>query len=262
MSETSTQPSPGSLAIASGEAMPAHIVRAAEGHLAAGLEMVRSKDVEIPRALLMQSLSPQVAQEGKYKPGDVVHNIADKLLAEPGQKLRIVVAKHYLRWIEWIPRDKGGGIKAMTTDPNDDLVKRCEAGEKINDPTSKAHDTPAVIEYHCFVCILPVLGMDQAVEISCGKTNWKHGKNLVSRMLMRGSGIPCFAGAYTVRTENEKNKRNEVYKVWKFDNDGWSNPDEYKAAEQLNKFLKDKTIKTKMDEKEGDGEGVLDEKEM
>lgn len=256
MSEQSIQPS------SAEQAMPAHIVRAQEGQLASGLDMVRSQDVEIPRLILMQSLSPQVAQEGRYKPGDLVHNIADKLIAEPGQKLRIVVAKHYLRWIEWIPRDKGGGIKAMTTDPNDPLVRRCEAGEKIDDPSSKAHGTNAVIEYHCFICIVPSLGLDQAVEISCGKTNWKHGKNLVSRMLMRGAGIPAFAGAYTVRTDNEKNKRNEVYKIFKFDNDGWSTPEEYKAAETLCNFLKAKTIKTRMDDSERDGEGVSDEKEM
>lgn len=229
--------------------LPSWIEKSAKGP-GAGLETVRSTDIVIPRIILMQALSPPVV-DGKYKAGDLVHSISGELIATAGQPVKIIVVKHIVEWIEWNPRSKGGGLKERTTDPHSPLVKRCLDQEKISAPGTPDDGKQAVIEYHSFILIAPEAG-GSPLYVSCGKTNYKHGKNLISRMMMRGSGVPCYAGQYTISSGDETNKNNQKYKVFKFNNDGWASEDAYRHAKELHETFKSSPIK--IDEEKDDVE--------
>jgi len=257
---------------------PAYLTQLMQGNeslAGAGLDKVRSKDIVLPRATLMQALSPKVAKEGKFKAGDIVHNIDDTLLAEPGARIKIVVIKHFLQWIAWKDREvNNGGILESSYDESGALAKKFERGENSwqqvdenGNPVTKQKKgegtVPAMVtlvEYHNFVVFMPEILGTSPILISCGKTNWKHGKNLCSRMKNRGgipivqNGVkrmvpaPAFAGLYTVRSENEDNSAGQTYKVFKFDNAGWADDEIVMAAASAYESFKDAKISTEMDE--------------
>lgn len=237
-----------------------------------GLSNIRSKDVTIPRVQLMQAMSKLVATEGKFKSGDMVHNIDQKLIAEPDAPVKIVVIKHYLQWIEWKDRDvNNGGINDSSLDENSALARRYARGEtsrpwldeagnrvmktvKVKGVPTQVECDLTLIEYHNFVVLMPEISASAPILISCGKTNWKHGKNLCSRMKTR-EGIPmlvngvrklvpapAFAGLYTVKTTNETNSSGQTYKVFKFDNAGWVDKNLWAIAESAYNSFKDKVV--------------------
>lgn len=258
------------LQVASDGALPEYMKQYVTGERGDGLENFRAeRDITIPRLVLLQALSPQVEQ-GLGKPGDILHSVSNEVLAAwpqgpnvlLGDPLEIVVIRHTLQWIEWNDREAGGGIKESSSDVNSTLAKRCEAGEKRLD---KKGEVQAVTEYHNFLAWIPRLGagLDGMVMVNCGKTNWKHGRNLITRMAMRGPGVPAYAGKYLVRAANEKNKQNQLYKVFKFENAGWTAESEFALAKQMAEETRGKKIETKMDEHDGDSaRGTFAEAEM
>lgn len=256
----------------------ANAVQADPSMAGAGLENIRRQDIQIPRVILMQALSPAVAQEGKFKAGDLVHSIDQTLIAEPGSDVKIVVIKHFLQWIAWKDRDVNkGGILESSFDENSELAKKYARGEtsweqvdeqghpvmKPNPDKKAGGQVPAMvnlIEYHNFVVIMPEIYGASPIMISCGKTNWKHGKNLTSRMKTRGgvptlvNGVrtlvpaPSYAAVYTVKSDNETNSVGQIYKVFKFNNAGWAPENVMLAAKSLYESFKDKAVVADVDD--------------
>jgi hypothetical protein len=78
----------------------------------AGLEALRPEDMKRSRIMLLQALSPQVAQHrGQAIPGDFWHNIANMSI---GNQFAMVVLNTNRRVILWKPRHEGGGILAFS----------------------------------------------------------------------------------------------------------------------------------------------------
>ena len=227
---------------------PAYLEAGAKTHAGAGLENVRMQDIEVPRVSLMQALSPEVADEGKFRAGDLVDSINGTLIAESGKEVKFIVLRHVLQWIKWRPRPQGGGIVEMSMDANSALAK----AYKDQDPKLDAKTNDVIVEYHNFIVILPDYNPEQMMMIACGKTNWKHGKNLISRMKMRGSRFPAFAGVYTVKSDNETNKNNQTYKVFNFENAGWADEPLYRIAEKAYDAIRGVAVAAKVDDKESD----------
>ncbi len=238
------------LATQAGSNLPAHLQNLNEKYAGAGMEMVRVTDVTMPRLSLQQAMSPDVV-EGKYKSGQIVCNITGEVLVDLGEKVEFIVLKHYLQWIKWRPRDEGGGIIASTMDPKHDLVHEMalENEKREQDKNFK----PSIIEYHNFLLLLRLKdGTLKPYVLSCGKTNWKHGKALITKMKFRGPKLPCFAGLYTLSAETEENKNGQKYKVWGFENAGWAKPEDFALATQAYNDYAGKTIVVDQNETEGD----------
>lgn len=229
-----------------------------EGTINPDFGAVRARDIELPRIILMQALSPSV-QDGTFRAGDLVISTTMSLLAEGArgpmpdrpaqnaQRIKFAIAKHYLHWIEWKLRSAGGGMAASSVDPDGDLAKRCEAGEKIKD--EKGNEIAAITEYHNFVIVTE--SSDFPLLLCCGKTNWKHGKNLLSRAILRGQQFPIQAGRYTLASKDEKNRTGQIYKAFSFDNDGWADKALYERAKKVAEMLRGKEIRASVEEDEG-----------
>lgn len=77
-----------------------------------GVETIDSKDVEVPRLILLQSLSDQVT-DGDERAGDFYHTVLETSI---GNSVRIVPIYTDIRYMLWRPRHEGGGILARADD--------------------------------------------------------------------------------------------------------------------------------------------------
>ena len=93
-----------------------------------GLENITSEDITIPRLAIIQSNSPQrKKKDEKYiedaDEGDVFNTVTSQLYKKP---LTVIPCAYRKTYVEWIPREKGGGFVAAydirpsdtTTDPS------------------------------------------------------------------------------------------------------------------------------------------------
>lgn len=78
-----------------------------------GKENISAEDIEIPRLVLIQALSPQLEEYNKLRPGNFFHSGAEHIFAEP---FRAVPIYYERRFMLWRPRDDGGGILARSDD--------------------------------------------------------------------------------------------------------------------------------------------------
>lgn len=104
-----------------------------EQYAGRGFEEASSKaDFAIPFLTILQSLSPGV-QEGLdgYKPGRILNTVTKEVSDE-----LIVVPVHYSRsFVEWVPRNRGGGFRGEFTPAE----REQEFNEKLDRKTGKAH---------------------------------------------------------------------------------------------------------------------------
>lgn len=80
-----------------------------------GTETLKSSDLEVPRLILLQSLSPQVT-DGDERPGTFYHSVLERALNEKGAPLRVVPIMVDVKYMLWRPRHEGGGILARADD--------------------------------------------------------------------------------------------------------------------------------------------------
>lgn len=83
-----------------------------EEHAGAGLDNVGADDLLIPRLGILQDLSPQVKErKAEYIPGAKPGLIADLGTGELYEDSVLFLPVHYSKvWLEWTPRDSGGGL--------------------------------------------------------------------------------------------------------------------------------------------------------
>lgn len=85
-----------------------------KGDVGKGVESLGASDVEIPRLILLQALSPEV-EEGDFKAGQFFHSTLEETIGD-AEGLRIVPIFADVRYILWRPRHEGGGILARADD--------------------------------------------------------------------------------------------------------------------------------------------------
>lgn len=93
-------------------------------HAAAGFENQTQNDLTVPFLDILQPLSPQVAEDGiaGAKPGMIFNTVTDELFAANTGVLFVPVLTTRM-FVEWIPRDKGGGLVGRHQ-PGDEVVKK------------------------------------------------------------------------------------------------------------------------------------------
>ena len=87
-----------------------------------GLENLTAEDLTIPRLKILQALSPEVnKRDGKYvegaAAGDILNTVTKELYTEDQGCLVIPVAYKRM-FLEWQPRESGGGLIKQHLDPN------------------------------------------------------------------------------------------------------------------------------------------------
>jgi hypothetical protein len=162
-------------------------------------EDIDNSDLIIPRAKLMQAMSPEV-QEGKAKPGKIINSITMEELPE-----EFIPVFKFTNWMRFNPRKKDdvnfnpdyapGDILWRSNDPHDPRVIQ----EGQWGPNNEA---PVATKFLNFFSYFP--GVPMPVVISFSKTSFKAGKQLLTLCKFLGGDI--FSKKYylgTVKITND-----------------------------------------------------------
>lgn len=194
-----------------------------------GLENVSGGDLIIPRLAIMQSMSPKV-EEGEQQKGEVINTLSEEVWIALDDEEEFIPIYHFKEWIEWAPRDSGGGMIDRSTDPGSEVAMAAKRGEK--DDLGKRR----VTEYHNFIVVLRSQGFKYPCILACAKSNHKHGRKLLGLAKYRGK-YPLYAGLYTVQANQEQNSAGQKYYAWKFENAGWVTEKELALAKEMYAML-------------------------
>lgn len=207
--------------------LPAHVAaEVREDGSQAGLENMDARDLIIPRLMLMQGQSPQV-QEGMARLGQVFASTTNEQVLDVDETCEFIPVYHYKEWIEWADRESGEGILDRSVDPDGELAMASARSERRT--TSEGKEVFRVTEYHNFIVVLPHLGLDRLLVISCARSNHKHGRALLAMARYR-AGAPLFAGKYRLGARLEQNRRGQKYMVFSFENAGWADEEQFAAV--------------------------------
>lgn len=86
-----------------------------------GLENITADDLTIPRLKILQALSPEVnKRDGKYiegaEAGDIVNTVTGRIYNEPCGWVEVLPVAYRKFYLEWQPRESGGGLVQQHTD--------------------------------------------------------------------------------------------------------------------------------------------------
>tara|TARA_R100000482_G_C5123235_1_gene147064 strand:- start:628 stop:1374 length:747 start_codon:yes stop_codon:yes gene_type:complete len=97
-----------------------------------GLEEMTSDDLAIPFIRVLQAMSPQVNKRApEYVDGaevGMLFNTVTNSVYDGEKGVEIVPCSYTKRYLEWIPREKGGGL--VTADHTADIVRQCTKNDQ------------------------------------------------------------------------------------------------------------------------------------
>ena len=193
---------------------------------------VDKEDLLIPRAQLVQALSPEITDRElkKLYPNLTVGSIINSLTKEPLGEcfVPVFMFKNYARFN---PRKKDDPAYNKNLEPgamiwrsNDPLDKRVQEETKFG-PNG---EPPAAITFMNFFSYFP--GSPMPIIISFSKTSYKTGKQLLS--LAKFGGGDLFSRRYRIFSDMETNDIG-TYAVFKIQPAGQASPNEYATCERL-----------------------------
>ena len=187
---------------------------------------VEQDDLIIPRAKLLQAMSPEIVDgvEG-LRPGMIINSLTGEVL--PEEFIPVFKFKDFIRFN---PRSKDdpnfdsafepGGVIWKTSDPTDPRVEETKFGPN--------GEKPLATTFLNFFSHSP--GSEMPVIISFAKTGYKAGKQLLS--LCKFSGGDMFSKKYKLTSQKESNGT-DTYYVLKVRASGIPLDTEFRSSELL-----------------------------
>jgi len=101
-----------------------------------GFENVEQTDLGIPFLSIAQSLSPEIDEESaKFidgcKPGMIFNSLTRLVLGGRGEPVVFVPCSFNKAWVEWMPRESGGGFVRQHTNP--EILTECKRNDRNQD---------------------------------------------------------------------------------------------------------------------------------
>jgi hypothetical protein len=183
-----------------------------------GFEDISSNDLSIPFLNLLQKTSPEVENQTVpgAEPGAILNSVTQEIIS--GETGFVFVPVHRdEQWVEWVPRNKGGGFVAQH-DPSSELVQNLIAknngsrmppkddeGKRI---MFKNNGNEVIETYYMYGLILDDLGesVNGFAVMSFASTKIKPFKDWTTSMFMLrvgGKRPPIFANRARIRTTKE-----------------------------------------------------------
>lgn len=197
---------------------------AASGLSGAGMENLTAADFAIPFISVLQAMSPECTKGApEYKPSAQPGMFLDSVTGEltPGETGLLIVpcsTKH--NYVEWIPRDKGGGFVAEHDTRSDYVVKAIEAAGKrigripVKALTPNTPDTELVETFSLFALLLDKPEDEDPkgfAIIAFTSTKIKPYRDQMTQVRTVKGGGPLFANRLRVVTVPAVNKRNQHF---------------------------------------------------
>lgn len=186
-----------------------------------GFENSSANELSIPFIYVLQSNSPQVEEqtiEGAAA-GMLLNSVTGELLTQP-----LVVLPCYKEevWVEWRPRNKGGGIvdrhdpgaeevlNVIRQNNNSRIPPKDAEGKRV---PFKLNDNELVETYYVYVLLLEENGWDVAGwgVLSFSSTKIKKWKDWHTSMIQIKGPPPLFANRAKIATVKERNDVGQSY---------------------------------------------------
>lgn len=188
-----------------------------------GLEGMTKDDLKMPRLALAQGLSPQLEEtdplyiEG-LKLGDAFNSLTGEIYGK-GPWPVAVIRRDKPRWVEFYPRDEGGGVKDLNVPPDDERCQwRTEDGERLPPIATQFYDY--------IICFLETREIIAVSFKSTGIRQTAHPWN--SLMKLRGTKKPMCWGVYKLQSVMTKNAKGK-FAAFRVDNAGWATEPELQS---------------------------------
>lgn len=237
-------------AVAPTGAMPAWLAAKA-GAAPRGYDQMDSADFILPRLVLAQSMTPEVANAKDnglgIEVGDIFDNLTKQVLCKAGEDLEIIpviLGKSRMYFGDY---DKDEGIlcradDAITARPNgigkdegDQPTREC--AKCVFREFDEEEGKPACSIFYNIIVLLPAFGMTAYVW-SNKHVNVKVAKRFLSTS--RQLRTDMFAQRYALRSVTEKNSR-YTFQNFEFKPLGWVTQDQYQQGERFFASLDGKT---------------------
>lgn len=205
-----------------------------------GMEHVTRDDMQIPRIALAQGLSPQIDPEKPefiegLRKGEMFNSLNRDLYGKGPIRFTVLRADPP-RYIEFIPRSEGGGVRDMNVPPNDPRTQFRKGPN--NEPLP-----PIATKFYDFLILTFPLGenpIQNVMALSLKSSMLGLAKNLNTMMMQRNK--PSFTGLYELGTASKTNAKG-TFSVFTIKNLGWVRDEkEFRVAEAMHRELQGKSI--------------------
>jgi len=197
--------------------LSAELLGQMEQEAGSGYEGMSNEDVGIPFLTILQSLSPQVkAKSPKRIEGAEEGDIFNTVNEETRTSIVVIPCAYQKAYVEWIPRDQGGGFVRQHTDPAI-LDTAVPDGEGSSHLMLSNGNSIVPTAYH-YVLVVSENGALSPAIMAMSSTGLKKSRLWNGKMRefrVRGSkgffNPPMYAQQYMVTTEQESNAMGEWY---------------------------------------------------
>ena len=191
-----------------------------------GFENVNQEDLGIPFLTILQKGSPQVDRDHKdyelkqiegAEVGDIINTVSNTVVASAGEELEFIPCSYQRLYMEWTPREKGGGLVKTHRDSN--ILLECQRNERGQDVLRSGN---IIVTTAYFYGIAIIDGSRTPCIIGLSSTQLKKAKQWInmctSLKLTNSAGVkytpPMFSHTYKLSSISEKNEKGS----WR----GWS----------------------------------------
>jgi hypothetical protein len=208
--------------------LPAAALDAFETAAVTGFEGADAQSYAIPFLIILQSNSPQVKRsEGAYvagaQEGMLFNTVTEEVydVGEGGTPLTVIPVSYKRSFIEWVLREKGGGIVAeYDVAEGQKLLTQCERDDKNRDILPNGNELKDT-RYH--YVLLQGGAVPKPAVISMTRTGIKKSKrwmSVMSETMLEGKNgpfqAPMFAFRYNISTVPEQKDGNSWWN-WKIE---------------------------------------------
>lgn len=192
--------------------VPADVMKslATDAQQASGFEDMKADDLAIPFLMVLQALSPQVRGQMKIKgakDGMLFNTVSGTVYTTPR---RFVPCYYQKCFVEWIPREKGGGFVTQHADGS--LLEKCTRNDKGQDMLPNGNQLVRTgYHYGLFVAKGAV---PQPMVIGMSSTQLKRSRRWNSQAMalkvkVGGKALtpPLYSHSYALNTVEESNDR-------------------------------------------------------
>jgi hypothetical protein len=189
-----------------------------------GFENVSQQDLGIPFLMILQKGSPQIDEahpdhiskkiEGA-KVGDIINTVKNIVVWSRSSTtaLQFIPCSFEKQFVEWKPRESGGGIVKMHSSAN--IITECKRNEKGQDQLKNGN---IVVTTAYFYGLVMIDGEYEPALIGLSSTQLKKAKlwlNMMQALKVDGKQgrytPPMFSHAYALTTAPETNEKGNWY---------------------------------------------------
>lgn len=193
-----------------------------------GFEDMGADDFAIPFIVILQALSPQVRGQGRIKgaaEGDFFNTVTNEVIKGD---LQIIPCAYEKAYVEWVPRNKGGGFVRKHNDQS--ILEQTERNDENADMLPNGNQVVTTAYHYCL--LVKDDGTAEQVVIGLTSTQLKKSRRWNSTMMSmkikyKGRSLtpPMYSHIYEASSVEESND----YGAWS----GWifGNPERITDAE-------------------------------